>query len=324
MGYDSEVVLQANEIFRLRRITAAEIQQAHRTEVYKKIPRIKEIDRQISKRYSELIQNAFSGKAPTKAEIKSLSFDLRAEKAELLVENGFPIDYLDMKYMCKKCSDEGYVNRKMCTCYQRELVRLSGEKSKLASLLSEQTFKNFKLELYPDIPSGSASPRKQMEKGLIRCKEYAEKFSISSGNLFFNGPTGLGKTFLSSCIAGELIGKGFSVVYDSVANIISRFESVQFNKGGTPAELNIYDDCDLLIIDDLGTEFITQFSESVIYTLLNNRINAHKPIIVSSNLDQNTIQQYYSQSIVSRLTGEFSTIPFTGSDIRIDYPRKKK
>ncbi len=204
----------------------------------------------------------------------------------------------------------------MCVCFRKELNRAAAAQTKLSRLVDEQTFKTFKLDCYPDEGPADRNPRKIMERVYEHCKRYAEEFSPASGNLFFTGPTGLGKTFLSSAIAREIIEKGYSVVYDSIANIVGDYENIKFGKGGSEEGLRKYDDCDLLIIDDLGTELITQYSESVLYTLINNRINLKKPMIISSNLDADSLGRFYSQSILSRLSGEFLTMPFTGEDIR--------
>lgn len=317
MAYERSVIDAVNEIMRQRRDYAEQSLYNRRSEVYKKVPRIREIDELSRKRYAEVINAAFSGKATKKSEIRSISVDLRAARAELLVNAGFPIDYLDLKYECKKCSDEGFYKGQMCSCYLKELNRLSAKNSNLSSLLGSECFKNFRLEYYSDeAEGGSRSPRQRMSQVLDFCKNYADTFSVASKNLFFTGPTGLGKTFLSSCIAGEVIAKGYSVVYDSAQNIIDAFESYKFGKNDAPQSLDRYSECDLLIIDDLGTEFITQYSISVIYTLLNNRINSKLPMIVSSNINGETLGTYYPQSVVSRLSGEFVTVPFVGTDIR--------
>ena len=318
MAYDRETLEQVAEIFRQRRANAIAQQQARREEVYKKIPRIKEIDALTKERYRELVSGIFGGKSLTKSEIRSSSVDLRAERAELLATNGYPIDYLDVKFECRRCSDEGFVKGRMCACYQRELARVAMSRTKISMLMQDQSFKNFKLDYYSDVKNGNGkSPRVQMAQVLEFCKNYAKQFTPHANSLFLNGATGLGKTFLSSCIAREVIEHGYSVVYDSAQNIIHAFEQVKFDRAGEKADLDQYSNCDLLIIDDLGTEFITQYSMSVVYMLLNNRILAQRPTIVSSNLDGEVLKQYYSESIVSRLSGEFMTVPFVGSDIRV-------
>lgn len=306
---------KAKELLQKRRDNAQISLEARKAEVYKKVPRIKQIDREITERYRRMINRAFSGEKVKNSEVKAVAVDLRAEKCELLVDAGFPLDYLDLKYECKKCSDTGFVKGQMCSCFIKELNRLSAVESNLSQRLAKETFKNFRLDYYPE-EGGSRSPRAVMTKVFNLCKNYADTFGDNSANLFFNGPTGLGKTFLSSCIAGEVISKGYSVIYDSAQNIIDAFEAYKFGKPDAPDSLDKYSECDLLIIDDLGTEFITQYSLSVIYTLLNNRINSHKATIVSSNINGEQMDSYYPKSIVSRLSGEFMTVPFMGTDIR--------
>lgn len=318
MAYDREVLEQVAEIFRQKRVNAELQQKNRREEVYKKIPRIREIDALMRSRYKEIVSGMLNGKSYTKAELRSSSVDLRAERAELLATNGYPIDYLDMKFECRRCSDEGFVKGRMCSCYQKELARAAMARTKISLLLQDQSFKNFRLDYYSDAPGANGkSPREIMAHVFDFCKNYAKQFTPHASSLFLNGPTGLGKTFLSSCIAREVIERGFSVVYDSAQNIVNDFERVKFDRGGEKADLDRYSECDLLIIDDLGTEFITQYSMSVVYTLLNDRILAQRPTIVSSNLDGDVLRQYYSESIVSRLSGEFMTVPFFGSDIRV-------
>jgi len=313
--YDIQVMEKAKELLRKRRDYAQTSLEARKAEVYKKVPRIKQIDREIADRYRQMVAKAFTGEKVKNSEVKSAAVDLRAEKCELLVDAGFPLDYLDLRYECKKCSDTGFVKGQMCSCFIKELNKLSAAESNLSQRMSKETFKNFRLDYYPD-DGGSRSPKAIMSKVFDLCKNYAETFSEESANMFFNGPTGLGKTFLSSCIAGEVIAKGYSVIYDSAQNIIDAFESYKFGKNDAPDSVDKYTECDLLIIDDLGTEFITQYSLSVVYTLLNNRINSHKPTIVSSNINGEQMDSYYPKSIVSRLSGEFMTVPFMGSDIR--------
>ncbi len=317
MAYDIRLIEKVNEIFDSRRKNAESALALRKAEVYKKVPRIKEIDNLTRMKYREMVMNVMGGKNLKKSEIKSAAVDLRAERGELLVAAGYPVDYLELKFECKKCSDTGFYKNQPCTCYIKELNKLSAGASNLSARLEKETFKNFRLDYYADeTDANGKNPRKIMERVFELCRKYAEEFSLNSGNLFFNGATGLGKTYLSSAIAGEVMQKGNTVIYDSAQNIIDAFESYKFGKPDAPSDLDGYTDCDLLIIDDLGTEFITQYSISVIYTLLNNRINAHKPTIVSSNIDGETLSAYYPQSIVSRLSGEFITVPFIGTDIR--------
>lgn len=310
MAYDVSIMEAVDEEFRRRREDSIAALERRRAEAYKKDPKIRAVDAELSRKYRELITSAFGGKAPSKKETRAIAVDHLANRAELLVQAGFPVDYLELKYHCSKCSDEGFIQGKMCNCYRKALNKEAASRTKLARLMEDQTFKSFKLDLYPE--AGGA--RKNMERIYNKVKDYAENFSSKSGNLLFTGGTGVGKTFLSSAVARHVIDKGFSVVYDSISNIVSEFESVKFNKAQT--DLSKYDTCDLLIIDDLGTEMITQFSESVVYTLLNNRINMRKPMIVSTNINPERVGEMYSQSVVSRLSGEFLVLPFVGKDLR--------
>ncbi len=310
MAYDISIIEAVDEKFRRRREESIAALERRRAEAYKKDPKIRAIDAELARKYRELITSTFGGKAPSKKETRAVAVDHLAARAELLVQSGFPVDYLELKYHCSKCSDEGFIQGKMCSCYRKALNKEAAAHTKLAKLMEVQTFKTFKIDLYPE----ENGVRKGMERIFNRVKDYAENFSEKSGNLLFTGGTGVGKTFLSSAVARHVIDKGFSVVYDSIANIVADFEAVKFNKENR--NLDKYDSCDLLIIDDLGTEMVTQFTESIVYTLINNRINMRKPMIVSTNIDGDRLSEMYSQSIVSRLSGEFLILPFRGRDLR--------
>ena len=317
MPYDPKIVEAVDEQFRLRREKNQSDLAARRAAAYKKEPRIRKIDEALAARYRDLILAGLGGKAPSKSEIRAVTVDHLAERGELLVQNGFPPDYLELKTACRKCGDEGFINGRLCTCYKKALCREAASRTKLARLMEEQSFRTFRLDLYPE------EDRKIMERIFQKRRDYAQNFSPSSGNLLFTGPPGVGKTFLSSAIAREVLESGHSVVYDSISAVIADFEAVKFGKD-SDRDLKKYDSCDLLILDDLGTEMITQFSESVLYTLLNDRINARRPMIVSTNLDAQNFSSFYSGSILSRLSGEFLVMPFRGDDLRQKPNRRKK
>lgn len=286
--------------------------------MYKKIPRIREIDAQTKDRYRELVSGIFGGKTLTKSEIRSSSVDLRAERAELLATNGYPIDYLEVKFECRRCSDEGFVKGRMCACYQRELARVAMSRTKISMLMQDQSFKNFKLDYYSDLKNGNGkSPRETMAQVFEFCKNYAKQFTPHANSLFLNGATGLGKTFLSSCIAREVMERGYSVVYDSAQKYHQRVRAGEVRQGGGEDGPGS--------VQQLRSADNRRSRHRVYHAVLHvGRVYAAqqphsgaRPTIVSSNLDGEVLKQYYSESIVSRLSGEFMTVPFVGSDIRV-------
>ena len=194
-------------------------------------------------------------------------------------------------------------------------------KKELAVLSAgEHTFADFRLHYYSDQPDPKygASPRSIMTRILALCRKYAAEFSLESGNLLFNGGTGLGKTLLSACIAREVAEKGFSVAYESAPHLFSKLEKARFHPDAdTEQAVAALERCDLLIVDDLGTELPGSFVTAALYTLVNDRLLAGKPIIISTNLNMDEIRLRYSPQIASRLQGSFQLLPFVGEDIRI-------
>jgi DNA replication protein DnaC len=249
--------------------------------------------------------------------------ELQARRAELLVENGWPIDYLDDIYSCKKCRDTGYVAGKICSCL-KELYDQEVAKSLSCLLnLGEQSFEAFDLSYYDDKPDPltGISPRQSMEIVYHNCLEYAHNFERRTESLLLRGGTGLGKTFLSACIARVVSAKGFSVVYDTAVSALGAFEAQKFAR--TPEEAEEAEfrvrqmlDCDLMILDDLGTEMVTSFSSSALYTLINTRILNNRKTVINTNLSSEELRRRYSPQICSRLEGEFWNLEFVGRDIR--------
>jgi DNA replication protein DnaC len=251
------------------------------------------------------------------------NLSLQRERAQALISAGFPEDYLDIKPVCSRCGDTGYIGSTPCSCLM-ELYRKEQAKD-LSSLLSvgEQCFENFQLKWYDSEkdPSSGVSPREQMSSVYTACKVYAENFGKRSGNLLLTGGPGLGKTFLSACIARRVFEMGFSVVYATSGKIFGDFETARFAKfddsAAAKGEIRRYEGCDLLIIDDLGTEMTTAFTVSVLYDIINSRLISGKKTVINTNLSISDISSRYSPQIASRLSGEYQVLPFYGRDIRI-------
>jgi DNA replication protein DnaC len=328
MACDGKVLRRALDRLEQRRQERAELVQARTEEVYRRIPRIARIDAELRESIIGIIEASLkSGSDPVPAisVLRDKNLDLQAERAELLAAHGYPARFLDAGPACKACGDTGYVGTEMCSClkalYQEEQIR---ELSNLLNLGS-QTFDSFEMELYSNMPwpGEGISPRDNMEMVRQICWDYANKFGkYQYNNLFLSGGTGLGKTFLSACIAREVSNRGFSVVYDTAVNVFSRFEEQKFSRDiddsrDAKDETRRYLACDLLILDDLGTEMGTVFIQSALYQLVNSRLVSGRRTIISTNLTEKDLQQRYTPQIASRILGEYRKLPFFGEDIRL-------
>lgn len=303
----------------MRRRAMAE-DERRRTVAYARVSELRTMDSRLVALMGEVVSAAMGQGRPIE-EIKAESLDIQRRRAELLVENGWPMDWLDGAWSCPKCRDTGYVESRPCDCllklYEQERTK---DLSALLKLGNE-SFETFDLNYYDKQidPGTNRSPRKQMEMVFQFCRDYAEKFGPGSVNLLFRGNTGLGKTFLSACIARVVSRKGYSVVYETVVEALTAFENQKFRDGEGDADARVERmlSCDLLILDDLGTEMITEFSKSAVYTLINSRLLSGKKTIISTNLSMDRIETIYTPQIASRLAGEYQDLPFVGRDIRI-------
>ncbi|MBQ8388521.1 MAG: ATP-binding protein [Clostridia bacterium] len=318
MGYNRENYARIREMYETKYKIAQDAADARRAETQARIPGLEEIDRQLSSVGMRIMAEALGAGencADKIAQIRSDTERLRAQKEQMLVAAGYPADYTDVKYECEKCSDSGFVDGYMCECMKRELVMAGYESSGIANLLRTQSFDTFSLDYYKNNPEA----HRLMSMNLDYLKRYADGFrGRGSENLLLMGGTGLGKTHLSSSVAKRVIERGYDVYYVSAINMLSNFEYQRFGSSMS-AEVESTDrcfDCDLLIIDDLGTEITNQFSISVIYNLINTRLNTGKPTVVSTNLTQSELRQRYSDRITSRIFGEYRPIVFKGVDVR--------
>ncbi len=321
MTYSAQILRRARVRLENMKAEHESRQQAMQQEVYKKIPRVREIDKQLRSSMVQAVQAAFLKGTDARealAQVKKENLALQAERKALIAVN-FPAEYWEESPLCPQCGGSGYIGSTMCTCLQK-LCR--DEQKKALSLLAagSRRFADFHLEYYSEHtdPTYGMSPRAIMSRTFEICRRYAEGFSKDSGNLLFNGSTGLGKTFLSACIAEVAAEKGFSVAYESAPHLFAKLEKNRFHPDEeTARETAVFMDCDLLIIDDLGTELPGNFVTAALYTLVNDRLLAAKPMIISTNLNISEIKERYSPQIASRLQGSFQLLPFVGEDIRI-------
>lgn len=319
MAYSEAVLHRARErLLQEKNLYEAET-AARRAQVLQAYPRLKEIDQALRQSVAGAVAAAFRKGEDTTAAIAALkekNLALQREREWILASAELDESVLDPPPFCPHCGGSGYVGSSMCECL-RELCRQE-QKKELSSLLGgKESFDGFRLDLYPTEPDPNlgVSPRQLMERTFRRCRRYAREFGAGAPSLLFTGGPGLGKTFLSACIARAVADNGFSVVYDTAGKLFSDFEAVKF--GGNQQDLTRkYLQCDLLIIDDLGTEMTTQFTQSVLYRVLNDRLLENRPVIVSTNLSDQALRQRYSAPIASRLLGAFEVCLFLGQDIR--------
>lgn len=326
MSYSENIYYSATLKMIARRNSALYMADYRKEEVYKEIPRIAEIETLLSDIGISTAKAVLSGKdvVAQLTSLKEKSLALQDEMKRLLLENGYSEDYLEPQFSCKKCNDTGYIeleNKTVnCECFKKLLSDTACEELNKVSPLSLSTFDSFNLNFYSGREDENGNiPYIRMNKIYSHCLNYAKTFTKDSKSLLLMGLTGLGKTHLSLAIANEVIEKGYSVVYVSVPDILSKLESEHFSYGYSNEQeiLNSLYDCDLLILDDLGTEFSTQFSSTAIYNIFNTRINMGKPLIVNTNLSIDELAKTYTRRFTSRLTGCSEVLEFIGKDIRL-------
>lgn len=319
---DNHTASLINIKFNKLRSAREELLRSRREEVYTKIPRVREIDDLILSAAYKMFSAAGRGMDPDRAveAFQDEITELFRKKQSLLTEANYPADYLEPRYECKKCSDAGFADGELCSCYKNFVIGELYNQSNLGEMLKNQTFESFNINLYSDKPFGkSPSPRQNMMSILRVCREFVKDFDKGPKNLLFYGAPGLGKTFLSSAIANELIKMGKSVLYQSAGRIMSVLEEIKFGNSTADAQImsdRLYDS-DLLIIDDLGTEFLTAFTASEAFKIVNSRILAEKSTIISTNLSLGDLQKVYSERLLSRILGHYTHLKFYGTDIRL-------
>lgn len=330
MTHDGRLLARAREALEDERRENRAEQQRRTDLVYQRIPEIESIDRRMRSQMSDLVRLTLSKPADLSHRLENLqneNLDLQIRKAELLSEQGFPIDYLDEIVSCKTCGDTGMIGGRLCACMER---RYNRELTKELSVLlrsGDESFERFDLSLYPDTPEqeSGVSARSAMKIVFSACKGFADSFPdvpANLRNLLLRGNSGLGKTYLSACIARSVAERGYSVCYDTAAAALEAFEKQKFSRIPEEAEAAALRaermlSCDLMILDDLGTEMATPAAISALYTLINTRLSRSLHTVISTNCSDDELRRRYSPQICSRLFGEFLELPFYGNDIRL-------
>ena len=316
MGFNRKNYIRIKEEYNGKYLRAEESAKMRRTEVQLSIPEIAKIDRELSLVGLEIMEAAMRNDADMLDMAKEKNLSLMERKRDLLEAAGYARDYTEIKYECEACGDTGAIDNKMCACMRRKLVEAGIESSGMRDLIESQSFDNFSLEYYKQSPEVF----KRMSAIYKLLYGYADAFDAkTSSNIAMFGGTGLGKTHLSSAVAGKVIERGYDVCYVGAQGMISDFEYNRFGNGSvaySDGDLEKYTECDLLIIDDLGTEVANQFTTSCLYNIINTRLNKKKQTIISTNLSQDEFRKRYWDRITSRVFGEYVILPFVGTDIR--------
>lgn len=325
MTYSKQIYKQAYKIIDERRKTAQDIANKHAEEVYIKLPQIQDINRRITSCAIEAARAVLKGsKAKEELEkIAKVNLSLQQLQADVLRDHGYPLDYMEPHYTCSHCNDTAYIEKDgktvYCQCFLELLKQCACDEINKLSPLNLSTFDTFKLEYYPyDSNADGVSPYNRMTKIFNYCKNYAKAFTGKGRSILMRGATGLGKTHLSLAIANEVLKKGYYAVYVSAPSVLSQLDKLHFNHefDEEHAITQTLCDCDLLIIDDLGTEFASPFTKTAIYNIFNNRLLQNKPMVINTNMTMRELESTYSQRFVSRIMGECDKLDFVGNDIR--------
>ncbi len=302
-----------------------QIAENRREEVHAKIPRYSELECELADTMTRII-GALAERPDNSEEIVQQAIQsnslIQKEMARLLIENGYPADYLAPIYTCPKCRDKGTLDGQWCDCFKKILQQIAAENLNASSPLKLSDFSTFRLDFYSDKfdPKSGATHRKTMQNNLDKCISFAENFNGKGKGLLLMGETGLGKTHLSLAIANRVINRGFCVAYGSVPELIRKLDKEQFGKAEGDT-MTLLTECDLLILDDLGAENSTDHAVSILYEIINARQNRNVPMVINTNLDMDKIQAKYQDRLYSRLFS-LRTLIFVGDDNRLKVAQK--
>lgn len=317
MSYSQEVYSRATEMLERRKEKATMEAQFRFDEISAKIPELESIQQKLSN-IGLSISKVFLFSDDKKADMEKLmeeSLKLQDEKKKLLVKYGYDENALNITYHCPDCKDTGFIGSRRCKCHKELLKNIERENLSKIAPIDDCTFDAFKTEYYPDT--------ERAERIRANCLKYATNFTTNSKSIIFYGGTGLGKTHLSLAIANVAINRGYSVVYGTAQNILNDLQNENF---GRTDNIRYYEravlNCDLLIIDDLGTEFKSAYTVAELYNIINSRILAKLPTIISTNSTPQELEEKYDQRVTSRIIGEYAPLVLQGNDIR--YIKRKK
>lgn len=320
MGYAKQIYKQAAAELKARREQAQATAALHKKQFAEKCPAVLDIEAEMAKTGLEAVKAVGAGENALEIvqNLAKYNLELQKKRKELLTENGFAEDFLLPKYTCSICEDTGVQNGEPCTCYQSLLKTLAYKELAAETPLKLCDFDSFSLSRYSDKADANGTVvREEMREILSRCKTYAQEFSPASESLFFVGRTGLGKTHLSLAIAQTVIQKGYGVVYGTAQNLLSKLEKERFGQAENQDTESLLLDCDLLILDDLGTEYTTNYIVSAVYNIINTRMLRGRATIINTNLPITQLEKKYTDRVVSRILGNYTVFHFQGNDLRI-------
>ena len=296
-------------------------------EIYARIPEVQKIEDETSKiglRLAKAVLLDPNSREKIVKESREKINELKSKKDDLLLKYGFPLDYLEIKYNCNHCKDTGFLKSgQKCKCFKQEIINEAYKMSNLDRVLNNENFTNFNFDIFSPIKSEGSkmSPRENMLDIFSICENFVIDFDKDNNdNLLFYGSTGLGKTYMCNCIAKDLLDRGYVVIYQTSFRILEIIEDYKFrkdpsNKSSDQNYKNLFD-CDLLIIDDLGTELNNSFTSGEIFNIVNTRLVSGKKIIISTNLTPAQLGKVYTQRTLSRILDKFRIIKFVGNDLR--------
>lgn len=308
-----------------RRLQAFHKVKDNKEKLYQKEPEILKIDQSIASLSIKHAERLLEGDSSAIVSLKKSISELEDKKSELMSNLGVDSSFLEPAFKCEDCKDTGYINGKRCHCFKQASMDILFSQSNLKSVLSEENFSKFNYDIFSDEcidAASNQSPLKAIKSAVITCRNFIDNFDKKHGNLFIFGPTGVGKTFLSNCVAKELLDCGKSVIYFSAFNLFDVFRENAYNKNSDAQDMyqNIFN-CDLLIIDDLGTEVSNSYTNSQLFMCINERILRHKSTIISTNLNLEGLRDTYTERIFSRISQKYDFIRLVGQDLRLSTRR---
>lgn len=317
MGYGKKIFQEAMDQLEARKRAAEQAAWQRQRDFAARCPRAGEIKWEMAQNASQIARAVLGGgdAKSAMAQLRDRDLTLQEEYKSLLAKEGLTPQDLEPRYTCSRCRDTGFVDGRMCQCLKSLQRRMAYERLSMDAPLESCTFESFSLEYYQE----DERVYRQMEKVFRACQSYGEKLRPDSPSMLFRGGTGLGKTHLSLAIAGKAIEKGMGVIYGSAQSFAVALEKERFDReppeeGDTNTQLT---ECDLLILDDLGTEFPSAYVNAALYNIINSRMLAERPTIISTNLTLKELESRYSERFASRIAGYYGKLEFLGNDVRV-------
>lgn len=330
MGLSTEKYNEIMRDYERKRIEARGALDRRTAEVFNKYPKIKEISEEISSYSFQSAKRLILDSEGSISDIREGLSELIKTKERFLLEAGYDKGYLSLHYECNDCKDTGFIDGEKCHCLKEKIIDALYSQSNIKDRLEHENFSTFNIEYYTDKFVDSVTgknSRQNILEAYALAKDYINGFDTSFKNLFIYGETGVGKTFLTNCIAKELIDTAHSVIYLSSIKLFEMLANDKFNRNtdfDTTIQPDNLLDCDLLVIDDLGTEMINSFTTSALFNLINERFLRNKSVIISSNLSIGQLRDIYSERIFSRIASNYILLKIFGRDLRLETLKSDK